>query len=261
MPRQSRRLSKSKIYHVMERGNEKKAIFLDDEDKQRFMTILSLKNENNGYSVYAYCLMDNHVHLVIDERQDSVSRIMKSINISYAGYFNRKYSRVGHLFQDRFKSEPVEDDRYLLAVIRYIHQNPVKAGIVKHAKNYKWSSYCEYLGENDEQGKIIDRKYILEMFHSDEEKAVKLFVEFMGKQDKNQFLDIEEEEINHSEALKIIHDILKEYQLTPENLKDYNDIMIRNKIVCEIRERTKLSQRKMAKVLNMDKSAINRIVR
>lgn len=261
MPRQRRKLSKSNIYHVMERGNERKAIFLDDEDRKRFITMLLSKNEDNEYSVYAYCLMDNHVHLLINEKEDSLSRIMQRLSISYAGYFNRKYTRIGHLFQDRFKSEPVEDDRYLLAVIRYIHQNPVKAGIVKRVRDYKWSSYGEYLGVNDEQIKIIDRTYILGMFHSDEEKAVELFTKYMEKQDKSQFLDIKEEEMSYSEAFKIIHSILQEYQLTPESLKDYSDIILRNKLVCEIRERTQLSQRKIAKALNMDKSTVNRIVR
>lgn len=93
MPRQSRILSKSKTYHVMIRGNERKSIFIDEEDKFRFIQTLCEKNKNKQYFIYAYCLMDNHVHLLINEGNDEISRIMKRINVSYAYYFNKKYGR------------------------------------------------------------------------------------------------------------------------------------------------------------------------
>jgi REP element-mobilizing transposase RayT len=85
--------------------------------------------------------MDNHVHLLINEGDDEIGKIMKRINISYSYYFNKKYGRIGHLFQDRFKSEGIDSDAYLLSVVRYIHNNPVKAGLVKNIEEYKWSSY------------------------------------------------------------------------------------------------------------------------
>lgn len=107
MPRHSRILSENGIYHVMTRGNERKDLFLDEDDKQRFIETLFAKKEEAGFSVYAYCLMDNHVHLLIKEGPEGLAAAMKRINASYAYYFNQKNRRVGHLFQDRFKSEPV----------------------------------------------------------------------------------------------------------------------------------------------------------
>jgi len=115
-------LSETGVYHVMLRGNERKDIFIDDEDKVRFLDMLYAKRERESYYLYSYCLMDNHVHLVLKEANDSISRIMRRITTSYAGYFNRKYKRSGHLFQDRYKSENVESDSYLLTVIRYIRK-------------------------------------------------------------------------------------------------------------------------------------------
>jgi len=131
MPRCARSLSETGVYHVMLRGNERKDIFMDDEDKARFLDVLYTKREHDSYYLYSYCLMDNHVHLVIKEGNDSISRIMRRITTSYAGYFNRKYKRAGHLFQDRYKSENVESDSYLLTVIRYLHQDTEKAGLAK----------------------------------------------------------------------------------------------------------------------------------
>lgn len=105
--------------------------------------------------------MDNHAHLLVNEGEDEISRIIKRIGTSYVYYFNKKYGRVGHLFQDRFKSEAIEDDSYLLAVVRYIHNNPVKAGIVKNASSYRWSSFNAYIEEGIPQN-FIDRDLVLE---------------------------------------------------------------------------------------------------
>ena len=261
MPRQSRKPSESKIYHVMVRGNERRAIFLDEQDRKRYKKILLQKNEDNKYVVYAYCLMNNHVHLLINEGEETISRIMQRLNISYVRYFNAKYERIGHLFQGRFRSEPVEQDRYLLAVIRYIHLNPVKAGIVKRAEDYKWSSFGEYLSDDNRHDKIVDPKFILEMFHEDTVKAVEAFTKYTKVQDNRQFLDIQEEKMHRSEAQKIIHDILRENHMTLEALINCSDVGLRNKIILEIRDRTKLSLRKMAEVLNMSKSTIGNVIR
>ena len=100
--------------------------------------------------------MDNHIHLLLKESSEGLATMMKRINVSFAYYFNQKHQRIGHLFQDRFKSEPIENERYLLAVIRYIHNNPVKAGIVKKPEQYKWSSYNSYLSLQEPGTKLVD---------------------------------------------------------------------------------------------------------
>ena len=125
MPRQARKRAESGIYHVMLRGINQQRIFEDEEDNQRFLQILRECKEIGGFMLLAYCLMGNHVHLLIKEGTESLEQIFKRIGGRFVYWYNVKYQRVGHLFQDRFKSEPVDTDAYLLTVIRYIHQNPV----------------------------------------------------------------------------------------------------------------------------------------
>ena len=157
MPRHSREQSGTGIYHMMLRGINRQSIFEDDEDYIRFISLLrSLvqRFDDNGRplptqcTIYAYCLMNNHIHLLVKEQTDSISTTIKRVAVSYAYYFNRKYSRNGHLFQDRFKSEPVNDMTYFVTLMKYIHQNPVKAEIVDNIDNYRWSSWHEYVSAN-----------------------------------------------------------------------------------------------------------------
>ena len=104
MPRYPRRYSKTGIYHIMLRGNERKDIFVDKQDKKKFIMTVIQKKANEAFKLYAYCIMDNHLHLVIKEQNEPISQIVKKITTSYAYYFNNKYKRVGHLFQDRYRS-------------------------------------------------------------------------------------------------------------------------------------------------------------
>lgn len=145
MTRHSRQLSETGLYHVMLRGNERKNIFQDDKYKQRFLDGIETKGNEVDFAVHAYCIMNNHVHLLINSKGQDLASIMKGIAVRYAAFYNWKQGRVGHVFQDRFKSEPIENDAYLLAVVRYIHNNPVKARMVAKPADYRWSSYCEYL--------------------------------------------------------------------------------------------------------------------
>ncbi len=186
MSRQNRRLSSSHIYHIMFRGNSGRDIFLDDEDRKRFLYILTNKKKDNEFILYAYCLMSNHLHLILKENKDNISHIMKRINTTYAIYFNKKYQQSGHLFQDRFKSEVIKDEPYLLAVIRYIHNNPLKARLVKLPEDYKWSSYSEYINN---RSRLIAKEDILKLFSKNLPKALSLFIEFPQKEDNYDFLE------------------------------------------------------------------------
>lgn len=149
MPRSARKLSNSGIYHVMLRGINHQQIFEDEEDNMIFIKTLKECKEKCGYKILAYCLMGNHVHLLIRNEDMELGQIFKHIGVRYVHWYNTKYERTGHLFQDRFKSEPVEDDAYLITVIRYIHQNPVKAGICRNPEEYPYSSIHEYQKEAD----------------------------------------------------------------------------------------------------------------
>ncbi|MGC4153034.1 MAG: transposase [Propionicimonas sp.] len=140
MPRRARQLSESGIYHVMLRGINRQAIFLDDEDHLRFLRHLSTTRERSGCHILAYCLMKNHVHLVLRTLDEPVGQVVKRLAVRYAWWHNTKYGRIGHVFQDRFRSRPVEDDEYFITLLRYVWNNPVKAGIVGRPDQYRWSS-------------------------------------------------------------------------------------------------------------------------
>ena len=130
MPRQARKKSKSNIYHSILRGINWQIIFEDSEDYTRFIETLDRYKAVSGHKVFAYCLMSNHIHILIKEEKEEPDLIMKRIACNYVYWYNSKYYRNGHLFQDRFRSEPVETDEYFLTVLRYIHQNPIKAKLV-----------------------------------------------------------------------------------------------------------------------------------
>ena len=115
--------------------------------------------------------MNNHARLLLQEREEDIANIMKRINISYVFYFNKKYKKTGHLFQDRYRSEKIEDDSYLLMATRYIHKNPIKAGIVKKAEKYKWSSYKGYIEKDPVLAKAIDKELVLGIFSEDKNEA------------------------------------------------------------------------------------------
>lgn len=145
MPRRARQPAESQIYHVMLRGVNRAEIFLEPEDYDRFLVALARVRDASGCQVLAYCLMPNHVHLVLRTPVEPIGSVMKRLGVRYAGWFNRKYGRVGHLFQDRFRSIPVEDDAYLVTLLRYVWDNPVKAGLATLREDYPWSSRG-YLG-------------------------------------------------------------------------------------------------------------------
>lgn len=140
MPRPLRLELEGAIYHVVARGNNRRLLFVDDVDREVYLDRLARCRTRYGFSLYAYCLMDNHVHLVVERGAVSLSRIMLSLHSFYGQRFNRRHDRVGHLFQGRYKAYLVERDRYLLALLRYVHANPVKAGLVARAERYRWSS-------------------------------------------------------------------------------------------------------------------------
>ena len=155
MPRQERKKSGTGIYHVMLRGINRQDVFEDEEDYLQMIVCLqgiAERRDEDGVPVeplcilYAYCLMSNHLHLLVREQTEDISSVMKRLGIAYAYYFNKKYQRSGHLFQDRFRSEPVNTMEYFVTLLRYIHQNPVKAKIVPSPRDYLWSSFHEYSG-------------------------------------------------------------------------------------------------------------------
>jgi REP element-mobilizing transposase RayT len=153
MPRKSRETSGTGIYHVMLRGINRQNIFYDTKDYEIFLELLRKQThpEDERHRqlpphcvVYAYCLMPNHVHLLLREKEETLASVMKSIGVAYAWHYNKRYQHLGPVFQDRFRSEPVNDDAYFFTLLRYIHQNPIKAGMVEEVDQFVWSSWREF---------------------------------------------------------------------------------------------------------------------
>lgn len=142
MPRYARQKSPTGYYHIMIRGVNRQAIFFDDDDRQRFLDTVKRFQKELNIQITAYCLMSNHVHMLL-HADEELSVFVKKVSSSYVYWFNRKYGRVGHLFQDRYKSEVIDSSSYLMTAMRYILRNPQKAGICS-VEDYKWSSFSEF---------------------------------------------------------------------------------------------------------------------
>ena len=205
MARKLRRKSRSGIYHVILRGINKQVIFHDELDYRKFLEVLEEAKRKSGFVVHAYCIMNNHVHILIEEKEEPLGVIMKRIGSSYVYWYNRQYDRVGHLFQGRYRSQPIDDERYLLTVLRYIHQNPVKAKIKVHCQDYRWSSYREYLYTEDKKiplhhGILLtDTSFMLALFAIEGKRGLERFKDFHQELDKTseeeQPIDIHEKEL------------------------------------------------------------------
>ena len=161
MPRTARKASLSNICHVMMRGVNRQAIFENDGDRLHFMSVLKECKEISGFRLHAFCLMPNHLHFLIEPAGEPLDLVFRRIGIRYAVWYNRKHQRAGHLFQDRFRSENVENDLYYMTVLRYILQNPMKAGLEPRLGTYRWSSYPAYAKGT---GSITDTQYATELF-------------------------------------------------------------------------------------------------
>ncbi len=176
MPRAARIKSISGNYHVVLRGNNKQRIFEDAQDYEKFMWILSDKQKLFGFPLFAWCLMPNHVHLLIKEKTAPLSQIFRGFCSSFVYWYNAKYKRTGHLFEGRYLSEPVDDVSYFLSAVRYIHLNPVKAGLCKYPNEYSYSSYNHYFHNDRYSGKdlifgLMERD-ALEAFHREKNNDV-----------------------------------------------------------------------------------------
>ena len=256
MPRMARKISNTRIYHIILRGNDKQDIFFDKQDYVKFINEVVKAKEKYQYDLYAYCLMTNHVHLVIYDKENKISKIMQSISIAYSSYFSKKYEKVGHLFQNRFLSKSIENKKYLLEVVRYIHQNPTKAKIANTDK-YKWSSYQEYIYTD----KIINSKLILSMFGNTKQEAIKNFVFFHRYKEERLNDDIEYEMIQ-----KLTDNELKEKIEKLLEIEDVRDIRkynakIRNEKLKQLKEIRGNTKVQLSRVLGINKKMLERVMK
>lgn len=165
MARPCRLQAENCLYHITSRGDDRKKIFVNDRDYQKFLEYLKSAKDRFRFYLYAYCLMGNHYHLLLEITSPNLSRIMQYLNTAYTVYYNTKRKRFGHLFQGRFKSFLVEADSYFAELTRYIHLNPVRAKIVDSPEEYRWSSYNAYL--NNKPSDFIDKDRIRNLLSVD----------------------------------------------------------------------------------------------
>ncbi|WP_278186181.1 transposase [Bacillus timonensis] len=188
----------------MLRGINRQTIFEEEEDSFKFLETLKRVKDKCDFEIYAYCLMGNHVHLLIKEGNEEIGNTIRRLGASFVYWYNLKYERNGHLFQDRFKSEVVEDLPNLLNVIRYIHQNPLKAGMADDISSYLWSSYREYIGKS----RIIEKDFILKLLHTDKNKALIHFRTFHMQESQENHLEItDQQKLTDTRATEIIRNI------------------------------------------------------
>lgn len=190
MPRKARQKHELAIYHVISRSVSEVLLFRENSDKDYYLMLLKRYSDKYNASVYAYCLMNNHVHIHLDPKGFDVSRFMHSLNTAYVRYYNIKYERHGHLFQGRFQSKILDSDRYNLAVSAYIHNNP--RDIPEYSgieEDYPYSSYGIYLGKRKDKLDLIDKSFIMELLMAKNENFIQKYLELVKHQRQLDNLD------------------------------------------------------------------------
>jgi len=250
MARQARKRSSTGIYHVMLRGIDRKDIFLDDEDRRKFLESIIKAKKKGKFKIYGYCLMDNHIHMLIKEDEE-IGKIIKRITVGYVGWHNKRHERTGHLFQNRYLSEPVETEDYFITVLRYIHQNPIKAGIVSRLSDYKWSSYGKYRLVYQRQKSFISGDLTEAYF-----KTFKEFKDYMKANNIDKCLEYNVVKRHNDKTLGEI--INKKYDIKEI---DKSPIKKRNKLIRKIYDEQKTSIRQLSRVLGLGKTVVERAIK
>ncbi len=268
------------IFHVFTRGNRKDDIFLDDEDRIRFLRILSSVVKRLNWICHAYCLMDNHYHLLIEIPDGIMARGMKYLNSVYAQYFNRKHDLVGHLLQGRYKSRLVKGNVHFLTQARYINRNPVDAGLVEDPADWPWSSYRATIGSHPKP-EFLTVNFVLDCLSKNVDMARKLFEAFVEVEPDQEedwlfsFFQSGPYQDNYAKILKPSLDVKQSF--TPVQIKqkilcrpslaeifsgvDKNDRPHRNNLIRDAFKYYGYTQAELAFFLGLNRSTIGKIIR
>lgn len=218
MPRKARLYSDTGFYHVMLRGIDRAALFHSDEDRIFFIKLLE-RYCCDGFKIHCYCLMDNHVHLIV--QSDLLSEYMHRLAVSYATFFNSKYNRTGHLFQNRFRSEVLETEGSVLRCSRYILQNPVKAGLATSVFTYRWSSWQCYFNTICS---FVESLFIESLFKSKID-----FEQFVNEYQDDGFIDVKVNKISDHELYDLLMELLAGRLLKDLKKDEVRDIILQLK--------------------------------
>lgn len=256
MGRQARKISRSGLYHIIFRGISRQNIFEETADYEKIKQIIQRVKEETKMQVYAYCLMSNHVHMFIKENEaGQISSIMTKILSHYATWFNIKYLRTGTLFGSRYKSEPVEDECYFLSLARYIHQNPVKAGMTLSAKDYEYSSYNDYA--NNLMG-LTDVDFLLDVLSTNRSKAIEAFVDFHKNEETEDFEIVNAQGKNSAQVRRLI---MREIDgKTPETIKEMPK-QERNELIKKLVDEVGISKSALERATGISRGVIIRIMK
>ena len=254
MSRQKRQLSKSGLYHIIFKGISRQNIFEEEADYEKLKEIIKKVKGEMHLELYAYCFMTNHVHLFIkEEKAGDISKIMTKILSHYATWFNIKYLRSGILFCNRYKSEPVEDEGYYLSLIRYIHQNPLKAGMVTAVGAYPYSSYNEYISGTAD---ITDITFTLDTISENTSAAIKHFKEF-HEADEVEVFEISDSQRKSPDAIRRI--IMREIGgKEPSSIRDFAKEE-RNQIIKKLVAEKGISKSALERATGISRGTIIRI--
>ncbi len=252
MPRKPR-IEIPGYYHIINRGVAQRVIFKEAEDYEYFEELMCFYTKSFAITLHNYCLVSNHYHLLIEIKQENLSKFMRQLNMNYAIYFNKKYKRTGHLWQGRFKSWYITDEAYLYTLMCYIEQNPLKANMVEELKEYPYSSY-HYLLNYKEIPECLQRSWIV-LSHKDDKEAIEAFL--TCPVDSTQL-----QELKKASSLLEAPNVdckPKEEELV-QMFKNITAMKERNETIAKAYEQG-YSQHMIAKVLGLAQSTVNGVVK
>jgi len=277
MARKSRIHYDGALYHVITRGNDRKIVFEGENEKEEYLGIIKRYKERYGFKIYSYCIMDNHAHLLIEVEKTPLSKIMQGIQQVYTQRYNKAKKQTGHVFEQRYKAFLCDKDSYLLNLVRYIHQNPIKASIIDGIE-YKWSSHVEYINQTNRM--LADKEFVLGLFSENKREAVKRFIDFIGIEEVMDISKIKNEEIvldkiEYEKRLDQLKNEISYKDLKKEVCKlvgiSEDEIVRRNRVkrfvdarkalVILSKKYSDISNKEIAKDLNLSEPSISKIIR
>ena len=251
MPRYARKYIETNYLHVIVQGIDRHYIFNNDDLKNAYKSILKKKLSESDVKILAYCIMDNHVHLLLySERIEEISKLMQKTNTSFAKLYNKLNNRVGYVFRDRYYSQIIKSEIQLFNCLVYIHNNPVKANIVNDMKNYKYSSYIEYVKRKE----LISKEGI-ELLFGNSSNYIDIFNKIHNNAEIENIIDVYDDYYN---SQYIINEFIHKTNKTLEEIKNEENIFA--KLLIELRHKGRLSLRDMSQVFDMNKDKLMRII-
>lgn len=249
MPRKARMNSQSNFHHIMVQGINKEYIFKDDFYIKKYLTIITEKLTNSNINVLAYCIMNNHAHLLIySEKNEYLSKFMQRVNTTYSHFYNYYNKRVGYVFRDRYLSQDILNQKQLYSCLKYIHNNPVKANMVKQMSEYKYSSYNEFIGKHQ----IINIES-LELLFGSSKDYIDIFNSIHNNSDASEFLDIKDKEIQ-----EYIAEFQRIYELKINDL--YQNKKLLQYFINDSRKQTDVKIIELAHILGISKSTVSNYI-